>query len=348
MRAGREAALQLQEAVLATRRQAQQVHDAALAEARRERDAALLATEQRSAAATKDASGLTRQLDKTKEALEEAEDSNYDLQRQLQRMRRAGAAAMLQQRLQQARAVAAFCNFRKELRAATDAKMHEATDKLQVRLERVEKQLARADTKVELHDNKQRQVRDVLNNYKRNELMQAKVESALLQEDLKRLGQQRQETERQQQELGKDVAAVQAQIREIEAQMQDLSKVSAIQDGKINVQHAKRKRRLDQDFEHLLERAQQRKEQLEQIQNKVHSLEEQALRKEGALKDLEQTLVGILVEQQKKLIALLHTDQAPPPPPQQQQQQQQVDAPPPTKDNTSDVKKPDMMIKKQV
>ena len=52
-----------------------------------------------------------------------------------------------------------------------------------------------------------------------------------------------------------------------------MSKQSAIQDGRINVAHAKKKRRLDQEFERVLERVQEKRDHLARVEKKLQQLD---------------------------------------------------------------------------
>jgi len=303
-----EAALQLQEAVLKCRRQTEESMGRQMDQLVRDRDHMMNGAEESMKQVASERDEMQGRLEETRELLEEAEDMNFDLQRQVDSMQRAGAVLQLRTRLQYAKSVSSFCKFRKELTDSMEDKMAKANAKLQARLDKMEKQLERSDKKIEAHEEKQRSIKEVLTNYKRNDLMQCKVQSALIQDDLKQLAEAKAAAQKQHSDFSRDLAAIQGQVRELESQMQELSKVSAIQDGQINVTHAKRKRRLDQEFEHLLDRAQHRKTALEAVGTKIANIDEQVQVKEGQLKDLEAELVQILVEQQKKLIALLHTN----------------------------------------
>ena len=88
----------------------------------------------------------------------------------------------------------------------------------------------------------------------------------------------------------------------------ELSKVSAIQDGRINIAHAKKKRRLDQEFERMLSRTQDKRDHLKRIESKLQELDDKRQEKEDQMKELERNLVALLVEQQKRLLSIIRTD----------------------------------------
>ena len=148
-------------------------------------------------------------------------------------------------------------------------------------------------------------VQDTLVNHKRELLMEHKIQSTVLQNDMGDLAEQRERFEAQRVAFLKDIAGLEGSIKEVERQMNVLGKTSAIQDGRVNVAHAKKKRRLDQEFEKLLERAQERKESMVAVDEKIRAVDDERNRKEDALKELERQLVELLVEQQKKLLEVL-------------------------------------------
>ena len=87
--------------------------------------------------------------------------------------------------------------------------------------------------------------------------------------------------------------------------MRQASKESAIKDGRVNVAHAARKRRLDEEFETLLEGIEEKRTQLSGVDEKLLELNDARQMKEDEMKDLERNLVEVMVEQQKKLLKIL-------------------------------------------
>ena len=92
----------------------------------------------------------------------------------------------------------------------------------------------------------------------------------------------------------------------------DDAEIAAIDDGVIGADTRadyNRKmtamRRVCAEFETLLERAQERKESMVSIDEKIAAVDDERNRKEDKLKELERQLVELLVEQQKKLLEVL-------------------------------------------
>ncbi|CAN0387650.1 unnamed protein product [Ectocarpus sp. 8 AP-2014] len=68
---------------------------------------------------------------------------------------------------------------------------------------------------------------------------------------------------------------------------------------------ARKKRRLDEELEGLLEAMEAKRKALVAVDGKLGGLAESRAEKEEEMKGLERTLVQVLVEQQKKLLSLL-------------------------------------------
>ena len=83
------------------------------------------------------------------------------------------------------------------------------------------------------------------------------------------------------------------------------SKESAIQDGRVNIARAKKKRRLDDEYEQLLEAIEAKRSAVSALDTSMQKLVDERQEKEDQMKALERQLVELLVEQQKKLLAIL-------------------------------------------
>ena len=90
---------------------------------------------------------------------------------------------------------------------------------------------------------------------------------------------QKDEIEAQRTAVLKESSRLEGAVKEIEHQMRELGKVSAIQDGGINIAHAKKKRRLDQEFERMLTRTQDKRDHLRAIEGKLTEIDEKRQQK---------------------------------------------------------------------
>merc|ERR1712046_62620 len=78
-----------------------------------------------------------------------------------------------------------------------------------------------------------------------------------------------------------------------------------IQDGRVNVARAKKKKRLDDEYEALLEAIESKRSAVSALDVSMGKLVDERQEKEDQMKALERQLVELLVEQQKKLLAIL-------------------------------------------
>merc|ERR1711907_679312 len=105
--------------------------------------------------------------------------------------------------------------------------------------------------------------------------------------------------------LQQGMSTMEQGVQDLEEQLRAMGKESAIKDGRVNVAHAKKKRRLDEEFETLLEGIEEKRTQLTGVDDKLLELNDQRQSKEDEMKDLERNLVEVMVEQQKKLLKTL-------------------------------------------
>jgi len=91
----------------------------------------------------------------------------------------------------------------------------------------------------------------------------------------------------------------------LEEEIREHAKQSSIQNGRVNVAHARKKRRLDEELESSLEGVEKRRSQITAVEQRI---EDHTFEKEGREADmvaLEQELVQILIEQQKLVLDIL-------------------------------------------
>ena len=246
-----------------------------------------------------------RELERVTDMLEDAEDNAYDMQTKLKRVRR---TAMLQnlflvqsqlRAFSKSKAMLAHADDRweEELDRAEEAHNEHRTE-LQNRIKDLEKVLKK-------HESTHAKMHDTLVNHKRALLLEHKAQSTVLQADLAKILEQKAEVESEHRQVMKGLSQLEGSVKEVERQMRELGKVSAIRDGRVDVAHAKKKRRLDQEFEALLAKAADKKDHLQRVEGRLQELEDAHRDKEDEMKELERELVELLVDQQKKLLAVL-------------------------------------------
>ena len=116
----------------------------------------------------------------------------------------------------------------------------------------------------------------------------------------------RDELEAERDKILEYVDEMQESVRAIEQAIHAHSKNSAISsDGRVNVAHAKKKKRMDDDHEMLLLGVEKQRNALSETDARLQRLNDARERKEDDMKELERRLVELLVSQQKKLLAIL-------------------------------------------
>jgi len=155
----------------------------------------------------------------------------------------------------------------------------------------------------------QNAVYQTLVNHKRDALLQHKVKSRELSAQLEAVSSQRQELEEKQHKAGLQMRKMEDSVRDLERQIQEHSQVSTIQGGRINVAHARRKRRLDEEYEQLLENIEEKREQMTVVDERLKDVLEKKEDLDSKMRSVERSLVEVLVDQQKRLLSLVSTKQ---------------------------------------
>ena len=94
-------------------------------------------------------------------------------------------------------------------------------------------------------------------------------------------------------------------MREIEEQSRNHSLSSSTQNGRVNAAHARKKKRLDEEFERLLESIELKRGVISGFDVQAGNKASGRDMKEAEMVDLEKELVQILVEQQKAVLSLV-------------------------------------------
>lgn len=94
--------------------------------------------------------------------------------------------------------------------------------------------------------------------------------------------------------------------QEIELQLREVSKTSSFNEGRVNLALATKKRRYNEELDQLLEQMEQQKVQIQSKELLLEQNDQKRQNKETELKALERQLVAILVEQQKKMLAVVN------------------------------------------
>merc|ERR1711918_191608 len=121
------------------------------------------------------------------------------------------------------------------------------------------------------------------------------------------MGGQREAIESKKELLLEQIGEMEDSVHTLEEQIHSHSKESAIQDGRVNIARAKKKKRLDDEYEALLEAIESKRTAVSALDVSMGKLIDERQEKEDQMKALERQLVELIVEQQKKLLAILTT-----------------------------------------
>lgn len=150
------------------------------------------------------------------------------------------------------------------------------------------------------------QMNDILIDYKREFLEEHQSKSKSVAANLQSISIKQEELDNRRMILMEQMKILEEKLRFLEIEMGELSKTSTVQGGRINVAHANRKRRMNEEFENLLDDIESRKKELCSIDESIRDLLFQKDETDHVMKALEKSLVEVLVEQQKSMLGILH------------------------------------------
>jgi hypothetical protein len=157
-------------------------------------------------------------------------------------------------------------------------------------------------------------IRDRITKYKTDVLAEKRNKIKMVEVELDRILHEKSTLEDERQDLLDEIEGedgLEAQVVAVEDDIREHSMASSvIQNGRLSVSHAKKKKRLDNELEQLLEIIDKKREECEQYESRIEKLEEHKSEKEAALIDLEKELVQVLIDQQRSVLALVDEGKA--------------------------------------
>ena len=102
--------------------------------------------------------------------------------------------------------------------------------------------------------------------------------------------------------MEEEIEDLEGQVRDMEDQIREHNRTSSMQNGRINVAHARKKRRLDSELERLLETIEQKRIGMGEMDERGADKARERDTKEAEMVELEKAVVGVLVEQQRKVL----------------------------------------------
>ena len=246
---------------------------------------------------------LSEQLEKTATKLEDTEDSLFDLQQESKRR-------SLEHSIQAWRTCISVENMRERFKEGMDKfdeERLESEARMQRDFQRAMNEMTLAAMKLSalLMDIEEirKKTHNTLVGYKSEELIEKRTLIKVLERDLERMTMEKDSLEEQRDLAEEEMESLEGQVRELEEQIREHNRTSAMQNGRINVAHARKKRRLDTELERILESIEQKRINITDTDDKVNDKGKQRDEKEAEMVQLEKELVSILVEQQRKVLS---------------------------------------------
>ena len=152
-------------------------------------------------------------------------------------------------------------------------------------------------------------VRDTIKNHKSDEIIDKRNMIREYHMELNKLDNEINILESQRIDRIEEIEGLQHNVKLIEEQIRIHNQESMIQNGRVNLAHGKKKKRLDEEVEKLLESIESKGHSMKDIDDKMTQFVNLKNSKELQLVNIEKALVEILVDQQRKILKLFTQDQ---------------------------------------
>lgn len=302
-----KAAIERAEAVEVVRRQAAEEQEEAMEELREESEKLLGSIEGAMNKLREERDLTEEECAELREQLEAQDELAFKLRKEIENLRKAGV-------LQGLKLVHVVAHDLKKFRDMVQRKDNERAQALErleaewaAKVESLEGQLQ--DEKDRVHELllMQQSLFETLTAHKRELLLEHKVQSTVLQNELAEVYDRKQALQEKHENLQKGMGLMEGQIRQLEIEMQELSRQSILQDGKVNVALTRKKKRVDRDMDAMIIKVSEQKDKLTAAEAQMEAAEDERVEKEEELKYVEAQLVNTLIEQQRKLMGVLQS-----------------------------------------
>ena len=118
-------------------------------------------------------------------------------------------------------------------------------------------------------------------------------------------------SQEQRKALEDEVDHLEEDVRDVEDQIRHHNRQSSMQNGRINVAHARKKRRLDAELERILELIEQKRSAIAGLEDRIAEKGNDQNKREEQMVDLEKQLMMILMEQQKVSLGVVQSIASP-------------------------------------
>lgn len=248
---------------------------------------------------------LSAELETTVTKLENAEDSIFDLQQEMKKKEKEHSIAIWRMLAANQRM---RINNKKGLeeyeKDVLDEKM-QMKKELQQRSENMILVALKYSSLLAEVEAARKKVLAVLSTHKADILAERRTQIRMVEKELERIGVERDSFEEQRDAMEDEVESLEIQVRDLEEQIREHNRSSTMQNGRINVAHARKKKRLDGELERILDLIEQRRASISEMDERSAEKSRQRDMKEAQMVDWERELVQILVEQQKLVVGIM-------------------------------------------
>ncbi|ETL26338.1 hypothetical protein L916_19970 [Phytophthora nicotianae] len=247
---------------------------------------------------------LETELGSLRSALEEAEDAQFDAQESFKKQQKQAAFHVIHLVMSAMRKINEEVQARQMSRNEMEIQVNRMKSEISDEKSRWEELMSKnreAWAQVQVQHGEMTQT---LTNYKRDELVAHRSSSAVLSNEISIVMKQLEEVEEMKITLERDVESLQTEAQTIEASLRDLMLQSG-NNATLNMAVVAKKRRLNEEFEALLERIEKKKAEIRNVDQTLSSLRARREEKEHEMRAMERKLVEILVQQQKQMLLLV-------------------------------------------
>lgn len=254
----------------------------------------------------KEKNGIVKTLEETTTKLEDAEDALYDLQQSTKRTAREHSFAIWKLMTGIMRMRVRFQSGMKDFEMDASIALEKAKKRAQLKLNDMTLVAMRVVALIMENEESRRKVHTTLLQYRSTDLVQKKTQVQMFERELERLTTEKDSLEDQRDTMEDEVAQLEQSVKDLEEQIRDHNRSSTMQNGRVNVAHARKKRRLDAEFERILDLIEQKRQQIIELDDRITDKTRQRDEKEAEIVDIEKALVQILIEQQKLVLEAIN------------------------------------------
>lgn len=252
---------------------------------------------------------LVEDLERASERLEELEDAQFDLQQELKLKEKEMSFALWRISTGAMNMKIAFKKMMEDTQEKTESFLECTKETLTKRVQKVTLLAMRLSELLADSESSRISMYESLTQYKSNVLVERRAQIRMTENELDRLTADREVMEEEKNNLLDQIGGkggLESQVEEVEEQMREHTNSSTVmQNGRINVAHAKKKKRLDNELERLLELIEEKKSQVASLEQRADAVQSEKENKEVVLIDLEKELVQILIDQQRLVLNLV-------------------------------------------